>query len=80
VIIRAATGAALQEFKMPLFEYHCPACGAEFEKLVGISQRDDVACAHCGAPRASRKPSTFAAKTAGGGSVSAAPVSAPRFT
>ena len=31
---------------MPLYEYHCRACSATFEKLVRDGSR--VACPHCG--------------------------------
>lgn len=38
---------------MPIYEYACPACGADFELLV----RSDtaVACPSCASPRLDRK-------------------------
>jgi putative FmdB family regulatory protein len=26
---------------MPMYEYRCPKCGAEFEKLLRVSERDE---------------------------------------
>ena len=33
---------------MPIYEYKCPKCGAKFEKLISMSQRDNVKCEKCG--------------------------------
>lgn len=33
---------------MPLHDYHCPACGTEFETLVRSSQLSPPACPSCG--------------------------------
>jgi putative FmdB family regulatory protein len=54
---------------MPLYEYSCPLCGAEFEEIVPSSRADSVACPACGSKRAERKLSAFAA----GGSRKAPP-------
>ena len=62
---------------MPLYEYRCEECGAQFEKLVGASNRDDVECAECGAERTQRQVSTFAARSTGASVASSAPT---RFT
>ena len=62
---------------MPLYEYICNECDARFEKLVSASKRDDVECDFCGAKKAQRQISTFAARITGT-AVSAS--SAPRFT
>jgi putative FmdB family regulatory protein len=43
---------------MPGFEYRCPACGLEFQRLV-FSQRPQVACPGCGETEVVRKPSVF---------------------
>ncbi|MBU1248999.1 MAG: zinc ribbon domain-containing protein [Proteobacteria bacterium] len=32
---------------MPIFEYKCKDCGAEFEELI-FSETDEVACEECG--------------------------------
>ena len=46
---------------MPIYEYRCQQCGADFELLRSISASDeDLACPECGAPEPSRKLSIFA--------------------
>ena len=45
---------------MPLYEYDCPACGQVFEKLVRMSQADEVACPHCGNAHSKRHLSRIA--------------------
>jgi putative FmdB family regulatory protein len=35
---------------MPIYEYHCKACGADFEKLV-FGSNPQVACEICGSDR-----------------------------
>jgi putative FmdB family regulatory protein len=35
---------------MPLYEYHCPAYGLEFEALVPYAQADKQKCETCGKP------------------------------
>jgi len=42
---------------MPLYEYVCRACDADFEALVPASRRDapEAACPRCGATRTARK-------------------------
>jgi len=46
---------------MPIYEYRCPKCGAEFEKLARNSS-EKAACEKCGAKNAEKKLSTFSAK------------------
>ncbi len=29
---------------MPMYEYHCPRCGARFERIVSFTQADQVDC------------------------------------
>jgi putative FmdB family regulatory protein len=43
---------------MPIYEYLCRACGAEFEELVLAGE--SVACPRCRAERAEKQLSTFA--------------------
>jgi putative FmdB family regulatory protein len=43
---------------MPLYEYICPSCNTDFEKIV--NQDQDVSCPECGR-EAKRKVSVFAA-------------------
>jgi putative FmdB family regulatory protein len=47
---------------MPIYEYTCGACHAQFEELVRMGARDSsVTCPHCGEKRATRKVSVVAA-------------------
>jgi putative FmdB family regulatory protein len=48
---------------MPIFEYKCRKCGADFEKLVKNSQ-EKTACAKCASKEVERKLSVFAASVA----------------
>lgn len=49
---------------MPIYEYACPHCSAEFEELV--RNRDEVVeCPECGADDVGRKLSVFAFKSTG---------------
>ena len=34
---------------MPIYEYHCQACGYEFEKLRSFEERNLMSCPECGA-------------------------------
>ncbi|MBK6898775.1 MAG: zinc ribbon domain-containing protein [bacterium] len=53
---------------MPMYEFACRACGAEFEELCTAAEAaaGKVACPACGARKSERKLSTFASKDAGG--------------
>jgi putative FmdB family regulatory protein len=59
---------------MPIYEYGCLACGAEFEKLVQSPRA--VTCPSCESERVSRRLSLVAVKT--GGSPADGPSAAPR--
>lgn len=48
---------------MPIYEYACLACGAEFEKLV--QRPSTVVCVSCESPRVSRRLSVVGVKTGG---------------
>ncbi|MBI2880597.1 MAG: zinc ribbon domain-containing protein [Candidatus Tectomicrobia bacterium] len=52
---------------MPIYEYTCAGCGAEFEKLTlataGEKGGPEVACPSCGSKRVSKRFSTFGVKT-----------------
>ena len=53
---------------MPLYEYYCPECEIEFEKLVKMSEADaQQSCPECGGRKPHKKLSTFATR---GGSTS----------
>ncbi|HUJ18754.1 MAG TPA: zinc ribbon domain-containing protein [Nitrospirota bacterium] len=43
---------------MPIYEYHCSACGADFEKLV-FGSNPEVVCEKCGSPEAEKLMSRF---------------------
>ena len=43
--------------KMPIYEYHCPRCGEDFEKLVFGSAQ--VECPKCKCAKPDKKMSTF---------------------
>lgn len=48
---------------MPIYEYHCSGCGADFESIRPASKADDeINCKSCGAP-ASRMISNFSFKS-----------------
>jgi putative FmdB family regulatory protein len=49
---------------MPLYEYRCAGCGAEFERYVSGAAAT-VACPACASPDVKRKLSLFALKAAG---------------
>ena len=44
---------------MPIYEYHCSACGADFEALV--FGQESVDCDKCGSSRIEKRVSTFSA-------------------
>ena len=53
---------------MPIYEYRCKDCGAEFELLRSASASDDdLKCQYCGAPRVERQFSAFATSGGTGG-------------
>jgi putative FmdB family regulatory protein len=43
---------------MPIYEYHCNACGADFEKLV-FGAKQQVLCDACGSDRTEKLLSRF---------------------
>ena len=48
---------------MPIYEYQCSSCGAQFESIRAVSRADDpTSCKTCGAP-ASRQISNFSFKS-----------------
>ena len=41
---------------MPIYEFHCDACGADFAEMTTISGRDrKLACPKCGSKKTGRK-------------------------
>lgn len=65
---------------MPFYNFQCEQCGKRFEELVAYDRRNEVVCPTCqGETRV--LVSSFAVRGGGGGgTLSAAPVSAPRFS
>lgn len=57
---------------MPLYEYRCDACQAEFELQVSFAKADAAECPECGSQEVTRLVSTFSACGAGGGSQASA--------
>ncbi len=56
---------------MPLYEYRCPKCGQDFEKLARASEADKpVKCPNCGEEGAERQVSLFGGLFGGCGSPS----------
>ncbi len=50
---------------MPIYEYYCPDCSTNFEKLVRLSEANNTPdCPECGEKHAQKKLSAFA--TSGG--------------
>ncbi|HEX9021949.1 MAG TPA: zinc ribbon domain-containing protein, partial [Nitrospirota bacterium] len=43
---------------MPIYEYHCNACGADFEKLV-FGSKPEVSCEKCGSKDTGKRLSRF---------------------
>jgi putative FmdB family regulatory protein len=43
---------------MPIYEYHCNACNADFEKLV-FGANPEVACSQCGSKKTEKLLSRF---------------------
>lgn len=44
---------------MPLYEYHCEDCGADFEALVSFREADQVECELCHGRHVTRLNSSF---------------------
>ncbi len=38
------------KFAMPVYDYHCDACGHTFEVFHGVDERPEVKCDKCGRP------------------------------
>ena len=49
---------------MPIYEFRCRKCDAQFEELV-YGSHEDIVCPECGAANAEREMSTFAFKSGG---------------
>lgn len=56
---------------MPIYEYVCDECKAEYEKLV-LAKGERVSCPKCGSGRKTLRLSTFAAHSGNGAATAAA--------
>jgi putative FmdB family regulatory protein len=54
---------------MPIYEYVCDDCQAQFEKIV-INRQQEVSCPKCSSQKATIQLSVFSSATAGGSSKS----------
>jgi len=53
---------------MPIFEYRCQDCGAEFDELESVANRDKPhKCPTCGSMKSERMMSLFSTGSGGGG-------------
>jgi putative FmdB family regulatory protein len=50
---------------MPIYEYVCEDCKAQFEKIV-INKHEAISCPHCSSQKATIQLSVFAAATGNG--------------
>jgi putative FmdB family regulatory protein len=50
---------------MPLYEFHCEACGSDSEVLVRSVNWEGTECPRCGSTRLTKKLSVFASASAG---------------
>ncbi len=51
---------------MPIFEYACPKCGKNFEKLVLRRDQPAPKCPHCGWKKVKQKFSSFSSASSSG--------------
>ena len=47
---------------MPIFEYHCPACDENFEKIV-FNNKTKIQCPRCNSAKVAKKVSAFSFKS-----------------
>ncbi len=50
---------------MPLYDYHCKACGKEFELALTLQEHESgkAKCPKCGSKKVEQEPATFFAVT-----------------
>ncbi len=68
---------------MPLYEYQCPDCGENFDKIVSFSEADKIpVCPQCGEQNTQKKISAGAliGKSSSGGGSSARSAPSSPFT
>ena len=59
------TSAAILEPRMPIYEYVCDDCSAQFEKIV-INRQQEISCPKCSSKKATIQLSVFSSAVAGG--------------
>lgn len=52
---------------MPIYAFHCDACGHDFERLQRMSDPDPTVCPECGEPKIHRQLTAPQFRLAGGG-------------
>ena len=52
---------------MPIYAFHCEACGHDFDRLQKLSDPDPAECPACGKPRVRRQVTAPAFRLAGSG-------------
>jgi putative FmdB family regulatory protein len=57
--------AAILEPRMPIYEYVCDDCSAQFEKIV-INRQQEISCPKCSSKKATIQLSVFSSAVAGG--------------
>jgi len=57
--------AAILESRMPIYEYVCDDCSAQFEKIV-INRQQEISCPKCSSKKATIQLSVFSSAVAGG--------------
>ena len=63
---------------MPIYEFECPKCHADFDELVRSAEAvKDVACPNCGSRKVKKKLSSFASKVSSASSSVSAAACAP---
>ena len=74
---------ATRRISVPIYEYYCPDCDVEFERLVKLSEANAAQdCPECGGRHTQKKLSVFAARggSTGKGAVASSCGSGGRFS
>jgi putative FmdB family regulatory protein len=74
---------ATRSMSVPIYEYYCPDCDVEFEKLVKLAEANAVQdCPECGGRHTQKKLSVFATSggSTGAGAASSSCGSGGRFS
>ncbi|MBW2566638.1 MAG: zinc ribbon domain-containing protein [Deltaproteobacteria bacterium] len=60
---------------MPLYEFSCPKCKHQFERIVFASDKEPIECPKCGASKPERLLSVFSSNTSPQGAGASVPSS-----